>query len=46
MEAWLKGNGGREWDLDGFVGTVQKKPYKNSLEQLFTALQQDLCLVF
>lgn len=42
LEAWLKGNGGKEWDLEGFVGTVQKKPYKKSLEQLFTALQQDI----
>lgn len=42
LEAWLKGTGGGEWNLDGFVGTLQKKPYKNSLEQLFTALQQEI----
>ncbi len=42
LEAWLKGMGGGEMDLDGFVGTLQKKPYKDSLEQLFTALQQPL----
>ena len=29
-------------DLDGFVGTLQKKPYRESLEQLFAALQQPL----
>ena len=28
--------------LDGFVAVAQKKPYKTSLEQLFTALQQDI----
>lgn len=42
LEAWLKGNTGKEWDLDGFVGVAQKKPYKTSLEQLFTALQQEI----
>ena len=42
LEAWLKGMGGGEMDLDGFVGTLQKKPYKDSLEQLFTALKQPL----
>ena len=42
LEAWLKGMGGGEMDLDGFVGTLQKKPYKDSLEQLFAALQQPL----
>lgn len=42
LEAWLKGTAGGEWGLDGFVGCVQKKPYKESLEQLFTALQQDI----
>ncbi len=39
IEAWLKGVGG-EMGLDGFVGTLQKKPYKDSLEQLYAALQQ------
>lgn len=42
VEAWLRGNLGREWNLDGFVGCLQKKPYKESLEQLFTVLQQDI----
>lgn len=42
LEAWLKGNTGKEWDLEGFVGVAQKKPYKTSLEQLFTALQQEI----
>lgn len=42
LEAWLKGTAGGEWDLEGFVGTLQKKPYKNSLEQLFAALQQPI----
>ena len=35
LEAWLKGTAGGEWDLDGVVGVAMKKPYKNSLEQLF-----------
>ena len=42
LEAWLKSVGGGEMDLDGFVGTLQKKPYRESLEQLFAALQQPL----
>ena len=42
LEAWLKSVGGGEMDLDGFVGTLQKKPYRASLEQLFAALQQPL----
>ncbi len=42
LEACLKGTAGKEWDLDGFVAVAQKKPYKTSLEQLFTALQQDI----
>lgn len=42
LEAWLKGMGGGEMDLEGFVGTLQKKPYRESLEQLFAALQQPL----
>lgn len=42
LEAWLKGTAGGEWDLEGFVGTLQKKPYKDSLEQLFATLQQPL----
>lgn len=40
LEAWMKGTAGGEWDLDGFVGCMAKKPYKESLEQLFVTLQQ------
>lgn len=40
LEAWMKSTFGKEMDLEGFVGTLQKKPYKESLEQLFAALQQ------
>lgn len=42
VEAWLKGTFGGEWNLEGFVGCLQKRPYKESLEQLFTVLQQDI----
>lgn len=42
LEAWLQGTMGGEWDLDGVVGIAMKKPYKNSLEQLFEVLQQDI----
>ena len=42
LEAWLKGTFGGEWALDGFVGTLQKKPYKNNLLQLMAVLQQSL----
>ncbi|MCI8640040.1 MAG: DUF4190 domain-containing protein [Coprococcus sp.] len=42
LEAWMKGTVGGEWDLDGFVGTLSKKPYKNSLEDLLRTLQQPL----
>ncbi len=42
LEAWLKGSFGKEMDLEGFVGTLMKKPYKQSLEQLITVLQQEL----
>ena len=42
LEAWMKGTFGGEWNLDGFVGTLQKKPYKASLEQLFAALNQPI----
>lgn len=42
LEAWMKGTFGGEWNLDGFVGCLQKKPYKESLEKLFEALQQDI----
>ena len=40
LEAWMKGTFGGEWNLDGFVGTLQKKPYRESLEQLFEALDR------
>lgn len=42
LEAWLKGNFGSEMNLEGFVACMQKKPYKESLEQLFVALQQEI----
>lgn len=42
LEAWLKGNLGGEWDLEGFVGCMMKKPYRESLEQLLVVLQQDI----
>lgn len=42
LEAWLKSAGGKEMDLDGFVAAAQKKPYKDSLEELFGVLQQDI----
>lgn len=42
LEAWMKGSFGGEMGLDGFVGCLQKKPYKESLEALFTALSQDI----
>ncbi len=42
VEAWLKGIAGGEMDLDGFVGTLNKKPYKDNIEQLIAALSQPL----
>ena len=42
VEAWLKGNFGKEMGLTGFVATLQKKPFRDSLEQLYSALQQDI----
>lgn len=42
LEAWLKGSFGGEMNLDGAVAFAMKKPYKESLEQLFTLLQQDI----
>lgn len=42
LEAWIRGTMGGEWDLDGLAGVAMKKPYKNSLEQLFEVLQQDI----
>lgn len=42
LEAWMKGSFGGEWDLDGFVGCLVKKPYKESLMQLIALLQQTI----
>lgn len=42
LEAWVQGNLGAEWDLDGMVGMALKKPYKKKLEQLLQVLQQDI----
>ena len=42
VEAWLKGSFGKEMGLDGAVGFAMKKPYRESLEQLFTILQQQI----
>lgn len=44
LEAWMKGTFGGEWNLDGFVGCMQKKPYRESLEQLFVALNQPISM--
>lgn len=42
VEAWMKGTFGGEMGLTGFVGAVQKAPYRKGLEQLFEVLQQEL----
>lgn len=42
LEAWLRGTAGGEMGLDGVVGVLMKKPYRESLEQLFVVLQQEL----
>ncbi len=42
LEAWLKGMAGGEMGLDGVVGALMKKPYRESLEQLFDVLQQEI----
>lgn len=42
LEAWLKSPTGKEMDFNGFVAALQKKPYKDSLEQLYTVLQQNV----
>lgn len=42
LEAWMKGTFGGEWNLEGFVGSLQKKPYRESLEQLLVLLGQPL----
>ena len=38
----MKGSFGGEMGLDGFVGCLQKKPFRESLEALFVSLQQDI----
>ncbi len=42
LEAWMQSGFGKEAGLDGFAGSLQKKPFKNSLEQLYNVLQQDI----
>ena len=40
LEAWMKSLFGKEMGLDGFVGALQKKPYREGLEQLVHVLEQ------
>ena len=40
LEAWLKSTVGKEMGLTGFIGVLQKKPYREGLEQLFHVLEQ------
>ena len=42
LGAWLRGTAGGEMGLDGVVGVLMKKPYRESLEQFFVVLQQEL----
>ena len=42
VEAWLKGPFGGEMDFNGFVAALQKKPFRESLEQLFYLMNQPL----
>ncbi|MCH5269260.1 MAG: DUF4190 domain-containing protein [Lachnospiraceae bacterium] len=42
VEAWLRGPFGGEMDMTGFVAALQKKPFKESLEQLFYLMNQPL----
>ena len=42
LEAWIKGSFGGEMGLEGFMGCLVKKPYRESLEQLVQVLQQPL----
>lgn len=42
LEAWMKGTFGGEMNLDGFVGCLMKKPYKENLMRLITLLQQTI----
>lgn len=36
----MKSTFGKEMGLDGFVGALQKKPYREGIEQLFHVLEQ------
>lgn len=40
LEAWMKSIFGKEMGLNGVWGALQKKPYKEGLEQLFHVLEQ------
>lgn len=40
LEAWMKSIFGQEMGLTGFWGVLQKKPYREGLEQLFHVLEQ------
>lgn len=40
VEAWMKGSFGGEMNLSGYVGCLQKKPFRESLEQLFNLMMQ------
>lgn len=42
VEAWMRGPFGGEMGLTGFYGILQKKPFKESLEQLFYLMNQPL----
>lgn len=42
VEAWLRGSFGGEMGLDGFAGALMKKPFRESLEQLFVLMQQNV----
>ncbi len=42
LEAWVRGTFGGEWNLEGFVGCAIKGPYKDSLNQLISTLQQPI----
>lgn len=42
LEAWMKGTFGGEWNLDGFVGCLVKKPYKEDLMKQIALLQQTI----
>ena len=42
LEAWLRGSFGGEMGLDGAMGFLATKPYKESLETLINLLQQPI----